>query len=475
MNATQVAIQKSLQDGVAAQDIEMITSTEVLADQFRALTDSAKTVKADDDFTQLENTLKSFERYYEFGVTASNLMIQQDFSEDVSTQVQAMIDEQNVLKEHLNQISNLEVNQAFDNARAQLQELKSTINTVLYISLGIFIGLSLLLSQAISGALKKSVKNIRLLADGHLNIHLDKKYLKRKDEIGDISKALNTLVSQFRNVIHSVQLESSKISEISKQLEETSQKIAKGSNEQAEFVDEISATIKEVSSNINQNAENAQQTNKITNEAYEQLNDVVSKSREAIAANKTITDRISQINEIAFQTNILALNAAVEAARAGEAGKGFAVVASEVQTLAEKSRNVSDEIVQLTETAYDLSSRAGNVMFDTIPKMEKTSNLVQEISISSGQQSEGAHQVNSSIQQLNILAQESAISSEKLASSAEILHKQSSRLRQSISFYQLDESFNNSRDINVKAKPEKRILKWETEQLEDELYAGLHQ
>lgn len=464
MNATQVEIQKSLQDGVAAQDTEMISATDVLADQFRALTDSAKAVKADNDFSQLDSTLESFERYYEYGVTASNLMIQQDFSEDVSTKIQAMIDEQKVLKDHLNQISNLEVNQAFDNARAQLEELKSTINTALYISLGIFIGLSLLLSQAISGALKKSVKNIRLLADGHLNIHIAEKYLKRKDEIGDISNALNTLVSQFRNVIQSVQLESSKISEISKQLEETSQRMAKGSNEQAEFVDEISATIKEVSSNINQNAENARKTNRITNEAYEQLNDVVSKSKEAIAANKTITDRISQINEIAFQTNILALNAAVEAARAGEAGKGFAVVASEVQTLAEKSRHVSDEIVQLTETAYDLSSKAGNVMFDTIPKMEKTSNLVQEISVSSSQQSEGAHQVNSSIQQLNIIAQESATSSEKLATSAEILHKQSSRLRQSISFYQLNETFSNREVVNVEAKPVERTLDSKTVQ-----------
>lgn len=449
MKATQVAIQKSLQDAVAAQDTEMISETSALAEQFRALTDSAKVVKADNNYEQLNNTLQSFEKYYEYGVSASNLMIQQDFSEDVSTKIQAMINEQKVLKEHLNKVSDLEVSQAFDNARSQLQELKGTINTVLYVSLGIFIGFSFLLSQSIAGAIKKSVKNIRLIADGHLNIHISEKYLKRRDEIGDISNALNSLVSQFRSVIQSVQLESNKISEISRQLEETSNQMAKGSNEQAEFVDEISATIEEVSSNINQNAKNAQETNTISKEANDQLNDVVNKSKEAIAANKTITDRITQINEIAFQTNILALNAAVEAARAGDAGKGFAVVASEVQTLAEKSRNVSDEIVQLTKTAFELSSRAGEVMFDTIPKMEKTSNLVQEISISSDEQSNGANQVNNSIQQLNILAQQSAASSQELAASAEVLLKQSNRLMESISFYHIDDEYTTN-DYSIK-------------------------
>ena len=106
--------------------------------------------------------------------------------------------------------------------------------------------------------------------------------------------------------------------------------------------------------------------------------------------------------------------------------------------LAEKSKSVSDEIVELTESAYKMSSLAGEVMFDTIPKIDKTSNLVNEISAASDEQSKGANQVNKSIQHLNSLAQQSAASSEELAASADDLLRQSNRLKDAISYYKLD-------------------------------------
>ncbi|NGP87848.1 methyl-accepting chemotaxis protein [Fodinibius halophilus] len=439
MSSTQAAIEKSFQDAVAAKDKAMVEKTTKLATQFRQLADSAKSIKADNDYTLLNNTIQSFNDYYSQGVKASEMMITQDFSEEVSNNVQAMIAEQKKLKKLLNKASSLEVNTAFDNAHQQLADLKGTINKVLLISLGLFIGFSLLLSHAIAGAIRRMVKRIKELADGDLSIHISEKDLNRKDEIGDISKALHSLVAQLKNVIKGVQRESSEISNISEQLEATSNQLARGSNEQAEFVDEISSTMEEVSTNITQNAENAQQTNVISRNANEQLKEVGKKSKKAIEANETITNRINQINEIASQTNILALNAAIEAARAGEAGKGFAVVAKEVQVLAEKSKNVGDEIVELTNDAYELSSEAGEVMFETIPKIKETSDLVKEISIASDEQSQGANEVNQSIQQLNTLSQQSAASSEELASSAEQLMNQSNRLKQSISYYHMDD------------------------------------
>lgn len=440
MISTQRAVQQALQDAVAAQDLNIIEQSNELAETFRLLADSARDIRADNNYTLLDSTVVSFNNYYQYGVNSSKLMIQDDFSEDVSTNVQAMIAELEVLRDLLNRISSVEMDLAFDNARSQLAELTTTINLVLLISLGLFIGFSLILSQAIAGALKMSVQNILKLSDGYLDIQIDKKYLKRRDEIGDISKAVHSLISQLQKIIMSVRNESERIHDISQKLEETSHQIAEGSSEQASFVEEISSTIEQVSANITQNAENAQRTNALSKEANIQLKDVGSQSKEAIEANKRITERINQINDIAFQTNVLALNAAIEAARAGEAGKGFAVVAQEVQILAEKSKTVGGEIVGLTETAYKLVTKAGEVMFETIPKMETTSNLVQEITVASDEQSKGANQVNQSIQQLSLLSQESAASSEELAASSEELMQQASRLKDSISFYKFEKT-----------------------------------
>ena len=437
MKATQVAIQKAFQDAVAAQDMYALEATQEMADNFLAYADSAKEVKGDTNFATLDSTIASFNEYYKYGRKASELMIQQEFSDEVNTNVQAMIAELDVLNGLLTNISGIDVATAFDNARFQLTEMQKQINTVLMISLSVFLIFSIFLAQTLSSTLKRSVQKIKQLSEGDLGIEIPEKYRRRRDEIGDISKALHALVTQMREVIIGVQRETSQISEISTQLEQTSQELAHGSNEQAEFVEMISVTMEQVSDNITANAKNAQQTNSISIDANKSLKDVSDKSNEVIIANETITKRIIQINEIAFQTSVLALNAAIEAARAGEAGKGFAVVAAEVQTLAEKSKIVSEEIEKLTGTAYELASQAGEVMFETIPKIEKTSTLVHEISLASDEQSNGANKVNSSLQELNALSQRSAASSQELAASAEQLLSQSDRLKQSISFYRL--------------------------------------
>ena len=126
-----------------------------------------------------------------------------------------MISELEILKQNLTEISGVNVDQAFDEARNYLTEQSDTVNNVLFISLAFFIGISLILSQAIVGALKKTVHNIQRLSDGYLDVQVQPSFLKRRDEIGDISKALDNLVTQLRNVILGVQAESMEISQIS--------------------------------------------------------------------------------------------------------------------------------------------------------------------------------------------------------------------------------------------------------------------
>jgi methyl-accepting chemotaxis protein len=150
---------------------------------------------------------------------------------------------------------------------------------------------------------------------------------------------------------------------------------------------------------------------------------------------KEIASKISIIEEIARQTNLLALNAAIEAARAGEHGKGFAVVAAEVRKLAERSQKAAGEINQLSGTTVKVSEKAGEMLDKLVPDIQRTAELVQEITAASREQDTGAEQINKALQQLEKVIQQNASASEEMASTTEELTGQSDQLVSALGFF----------------------------------------
>ena len=172
-------------------------------------------------------------------------------------------------------------------------------------------------------------------------------------------------------------------------INDTALLLSQGSSQQAASGEEVSSSMEEMGATIKNTSDNASATEGIALKAAEDAEEGGKAVRGAARAMKDIASRIGIIEEIARQTNLLALNAAIEAARAGETGKGFAVVASEVRKLAERSQKAAAEIMQLASSSLDISDKAGSLIGQIVPDIQRTAELVQEIAGSSKEQATG--------------------------------------------------------------------------------------
>ncbi|MEQ9438042.1 MAG: methyl-accepting chemotaxis protein [Cyclobacteriaceae bacterium] len=269
------------------------------------------------------------------------------------------------------------------------------------------------------------------LANGNLNISFDNRNKGLYQDLKNMVEKLRAIISDVNNSAQNIASASSQMSSVSQQL-------SQGANEQAASAEEVTSSQEEMTTNIQRNTENARETERIAINVATDVKEGSNVVNQTVVSMKTIAEKVSIIGEIARQTNILALNAAVEAARAGEHGKGFAVVAAEVRKLAERSQTAAAEIDDLSKSSVSIAETSGKLLTDIVPDIEKTSQLVQEITAGSLEQNDSSRQINTAIQQLNQIVQQNAASAEEMASGSEELAAQADMLRELMGFFMVN-------------------------------------
>ncbi|MEL7469980.1 MAG: methyl-accepting chemotaxis protein [Pseudomonadota bacterium] len=241
------------------------------------------------------------------------------------------------------------------------------------------------------------------------------------------------LKASLQGVLSNALKSSVSVAEVSTELQGSSEQISAGAKSQAASAQQASAAIEEMSANIRQSADNATETEKIAAQAATKAITTGEVVTSAIDAMRAIAEKIGVVQEIARQTDLLALNAAVEAARAGDHGKGFAVVASEVRKLAERSQHSATEISDLSGRTVEAAGRAGTMLDELVPDIQRTADLVQQISSASREQNTGADQINEAIRDLDQVIQQNAKTSDQAKERAQDLSLQAKELKQTIS------------------------------------------
>lgn len=307
------------------------------------------------------------------------------------------------------------------------------------------------ITKSITGPIYNAVGIAEAVAAGDLTTIVT---TTNNDEIGRLLAAMRNMQGGLSKVVADVREGSQSLAIASAEIAQGNHDLSARTEQQASALEQTAASMEQLGTTVQQNAALAQQANALAMNASTVATkggDVVDRVVETMKgideASLKISDIISVIDGIAFQTNILALNAAVEAARAGEQGRGFAVVASEVRSLAGRSADAAKEIKMLINASVErvqagtvLADEAGVTMSDVVESIQKVTEIMGQISSASREQSLGVQQVGEAVTQMDQATQQNAALVEEMAAAASSLKSQAADLVRGVEVFKLDDS-----------------------------------
>uniref|UniRef100_UPI004026CABA methyl-accepting chemotaxis protein n=1 Tax=Acetatifactor sp. TaxID=1872090 RepID=UPI004026CABA len=343
------------------------------------------------------------------------------------------------------------------------------IGAAVCVAMILCIGVGLKLATSISHNIKKSISIMGKVAEGDLTVWVDDKMLKRKDEIGDLSRVTVKLKDTLKGILKGISENSASLLEASRALGNAADTTNGTMNEVQNAVSQVVANSTEQSKNsestsenmrimgehitetstevdtLNQNAASMQKSSKKTADTLAQLCHINEEVERIIGEVKEQTDRtnvsIQKINtamefitSIAEETNLLSLNASIEAARAGESGRGFAVVADQIKKLAEQSNQSGHEIEETTKALMEDSAREMEIMqrmqeiiteqsgsmqetranvSEVLKEIEDSMQSILQIRESTGRLAESRGEVMEAVEQLSQIAHDNVDSTQQ--------------------------------------------------------------
>ncbi|QDH60008.1 Methyl-accepting chemotaxis protein I [Pandoraea pnomenusa] len=328
--------------------------------------------------------------------------------------------------------------------------------------LSVIAGLAIV--RSVTRPVKAAAEGATALARGDLTYRVR---VDSTDEIGRMATSLDTAIDQLSRLVRNIQSASGAIDNAAREIAQGNTDLSQRTEEQAASLEQTAASMEELTSTVRQNVEHAMQARRLSQEASgvadagaQSVRAVIETMQAMASASARMSDMISAIEGIAFQTNILALNAAVEAARAGEQGRGFAVVAGEVRTLAQRSAGTAKDIRELIaasiQQVQDGTSRvevAGQTMDRIVVSVRRVNELIAEIAAASDEQARGIEQVNQAVTQMDQVTQQNAALVEEAAAAAEHMRQQAADLVSETSKFRVDADVGLSR---VATLPEPR-------------------